>query len=203
MPFLSIPECAEAITHITIDGQDTVNVFGFHKTGGYTQADIDNLAADVDAAMGSTGKAIRHVGCTYVETVVRGLQNIVDLTSVNNTNAGAGTGAAGAVPNNAAFCITLRTGHTGRSARGRVYIAGIGDTDFTSANTVKTAYATAAEAYVSDVLATAAVDGWDLSVLSRRTAGSARLLGVFFKVTTVVARNLLIDSQRGRLPRGH
>jgi len=52
-------------------------------------------------------------------------------------------------------------------------------------------------------VAAALVAGWSLSIISRRTAGAPRLIGTHFVVTDIDYRNLIPDSQRGRLPQGH
>jgi len=180
-----------------------VNVLGFHKPGDYDQTDIDNLADAVDSAVGSNGLPIFHVGLTYLDTIVRGLNSIVDLTSTNSDSTGVGTGASLALPNSTAFVVTLRSGLAGRSARGRVYLPGLGTSNMFDTNTVSTTYAAAAVSYITTIQAAASAFSWDLAILSRFTAGAMRPSGVYYKVTDIVARNRLVDTQRGRLPPGH
>lgn len=203
MAFLTCPGCAEAVIRITNSGKEVVNVLNFFMSGGYTQSDLNNLAAVVDTAVGTDYLPnIDHL-FTYVETHVRGLQNIVDLESISNAHAGVGGDTTGSLPLSATACITLRTGHTGRSARGRFYSIGPTASDIQNAGEWKASYMTALVGFLTDVLAQSALAGWTFSILSRQSGGVPRLAGVTLPITLIEARNQDIDSQRGRLLRGH
>jgi len=203
MTFQSCPEIAEYVIGATYDTQPIANVLHAKLPGGYTQSDIDNLATAVDAWVGSDYRALMNTHVTYNETRAKGLTNIIDLQSVVNTNAGAGTMGAGALPGNVCLCITLRTAFTGRSARGRVYMFPFDGAAQTGINTVSTAYANNCAAALNALLGAVVGVGWTPVILSRRTAGALRTTGIGTAITIAEARNTEDDSQRGRPPRNH
>jgi len=203
MTFQTAPECAEAVVQATFGGKAVNNVFNFWYPGGYDQTKIDNLAVAVDVAVGNTGLICWNNDVLYEGTLARGLQDIIDLTSTATTNSGPGTAGTGIMPANVSFVITLRTGFTGRSARGRVYMLPLDAGAFDNINEVSAAYADLAEDFVEAVVAEAATAGWTLVVLSRISGKAVRPAATHLTVTQVVARNRISDSQRHRLPKGH
>jgi len=203
MAFQPVLNCAEAVIQGTVASKAMANVLGFRFSGAYLQADIDALAAAVDGAVGSDYKPIMTAGMSYDGTLVRGLTTANDLTSYDNTSAGAGGVSGAQLPNNVTLCATLRSGLTGRSARGRFYAFPTGISQLSAANIFAGTYGTALLAAISAINVAAALAGWQFVIISRFTGGAARPTGVVFPVTQVQLRNTTCDSQRGRLPVNH
>lgn len=203
MAFQSAPQVAEAVIQGSISGQPIANVVNFRLPGGYSQADIDNLASVVDLWVSSTYLPLVANSVTYVQTLVRGLENVIDLTATDGSGAGAGTLTGSGMPANATLCITLRSGFTGRSARGRFYGWPFSSSVLLTSQTVTTTYATNLANAVALLKTDAAAFNWVMSILSRRTVGTLRPTAIATPVTNVVARNNEVDSQRHRLLRGH
>jgi len=203
MAFQTAPECAEAVIQATFGGKSVNNVLNFWFPGGYTQTDIDALANAVDGVVGTNGLPLYNNDVLYEDTLVRGLTDIVDMTAVDSTSTGAGTAGTGIMPANVSFVVTLRTGFTGRSARGRLYMLPLDAGAFDDINEVSTTYANAAVAFVEAIIAAAALVGWTAVVLSRFSGGVKRTAATHLTITDVVARNRISDSQRHRLPKGH
>jgi len=204
MPFQSIPECAEVVIHGQGGSKAIANVLGFWMPGGYLQADLDNLASAIDIAVGADYLPFVAAGSAYIRTDVRGLENVVDLTSSASSQAGPGTmSGTFELPSNVAFCVTLRTGLTGRSARGRFYSWPFADSGLSAVDTVTTTYANGIKTFVNACLTAGLSEGWYLSILSRRSLGALRPVGVHYTVTNIDYRNRTTDSQRGRLPANH
>jgi len=205
MTFQSVPDCAEAVIRCSSGSQGMNNVLGFvFNAGGPVQANIDSLASIVDSYVGSDYLPFVAPGVGYLETFVRGLTNINDFSASDSTNAGSGTMSGTLeLPTNVTFCVTLRTAYTGRSARGRFYALPFTNNGMASINAVTSTYANGIRTFLRSVQAAALVAGWSLSIISRRTAGAPRLIGTHFVVTDIDYRNLIPDSQRGRLPQGH
>lgn len=203
MTFQSVPDCAEAVIHGTFGGKNIANVLGFHMIGGYDLTAIELLADIVDQAVGDFYLDLMHDQCAYIGTLVRGLTDENDLQAVDSDNAGNGTLGAAPMPANVSSCITLRSGLTGRSARGRFYAfpTNAGQTD--GINTFSATYIANLEDFLNAIKSVAAAVDWDLSILSRFHNNEARPVGIPFKVVTIAARNRTMDSQRGRLPAGH
>jgi len=107
------------------------------------------------------------------------------------------------LPSNVTWVATLRSAFTGRSARGRFYTMPFTDLGLASINAVTSTFATAIIAFLEDVQARVTTNGWEMVVVSRFHNKTPRDPGIFFPITDIVARNLLTDSQRGRLTRGH
>lgn len=203
MAFQSVPDCAEAVIKATCGGKPIANVLGFYKAGGYDLAAVTDLADLIDAAIGTDYIPILHDGVNYVETVVRGLENVNDFEATANANAGLGSLTGAPLPNNVSLCVTLRSGLTGRSARGRFYAMPTNAAQQSGLNTFSSSYALDVEAFLTTIKAGASGIGWTMAIISRWHDNAKRAAGVYFPVTTLGARNFLMDSQRGRLPVGH
>lgn len=199
MAFQSVPGVAEAVVVMTCNGATITNTFYFFQAG-YTQATIQDLADEVDGWVDVEYLPLLSSQLTYVEVNCRGLEDINDLEASSNTNAGVGGDGDAPLPNNVALAVARKTGLTGRSARGRVFVPlNVGDLD-TNENFVTN---TAATNYVDALNAlgvlTTAID-WEEVVVSRFTLGAARPFGITFSPVTYSVTDLRVDSQRGRLP---
>lgn len=203
MAFQSVPNTAEAVVQYTWGGQAVANVLNFVRPGGYDIASLTTLAAVVDLWVDGSLLPMMSNEITYVQTLVRGLENANDLEVTDNTSTGTGTAAQPSVPNNVAFCVTHRTGFTGRSARGRTYLPGMLDSNTIGSTAWAASLGTQVDTAFASLNSLAAAAGWQFAVVSRFTAGALRPVGVTFIITASEVRNLLIDSQRGRLPAGH
>jgi hypothetical protein len=203
MPFQSVPNCAIAVVEGIIDSQPIANVLGFQTPTLYSQGDIDALSAAVDTEFAVNVLPLLHSTYTYVQTAVRGLTSPIDLQSINGTGTGPGGTGGDALPSNVAFCLTEYTGKSGRSARGRIYIPGIPASITATANTLSPTPATAFVTAYEAIFSTALTAGWTHVIISRVNNGAIREFGIGTPVTQIVHRNLILDSQRGRLPKGH
>lgn len=203
MPFQPAPDCAEAVIHGSYGGKPIANVLNFKLPGGYNQANIDQLANVMDVAIGDHYRPIFNSGVTYNSVVVRGLAAIIDLTASSNFTAGAGGVVGASLPANVSLVATLRTGFTGRSARGRFYCWPLTGSQLVSTNTFAASVGVDLDSFLTTVLTDAFAIGWNLVVLSRRTLNTVRPTAIATTVTEIDIRNLTVDSQRGRLPAGH
>lgn len=203
MPFVSVPDTAEIIIQGDIAGQPIANVVGAAHIGLYTQADLDVLATDVDSWVETWYKPMFANSVQYNQTHVRGLNTIIDLESADGSSVGPGTRAGGGMPANASFCVTLRTGKTGRSARGRFYAWPYTTTDLVTSQTVTSTYANDIATAVDQLRLAISGAGFQMVIISRRSGNAPRTVGVTTPVTQVQSRNIDIDSMRHRLLRGH
>jgi len=200
MAFQSVPETAEAVIQMGLQNRIVSNTFYFRKVGGYDQGDIDALAVLVDSWAELDYMELLSNQVAYFGTNVRGLEELNDLESTST--AGASTGAVVQNPNpaNVSFCVSRRSGLTGRSARGRVYIPGVPVTALdTNENFVTTSYRDNAVAQLNELSPSAIAEGWTEVIVSRFSNKVKREQGVTFIITEYLATDLRIDSQRGRL----
>jgi len=122
------------------------------------------------------------------------------LSSSNADNAGAGTDSDDALPNSVSLCLTVRTAFTGRSARGRIFAMAPTVVQAPVPNFVTTGYRDAIVAAYEACRTRITSLGYQMVVVSRFSGGAPRAVGITFPVTSIVARNLRLDSQRGRMP---
>jgi len=203
LTFQSCPQIAVAVINGVLDTQPIANVLHFRKLTSITQGDIDNLATAVDTEWGANVLPHLHSTYAYVITNVRNLEFPSDLQGSSGAGAGAGGEGGDALPSNCAFVISLYSGLSGRSARGRTYIPAIPASKTATANTLDPTYVTTLVAGFATIKTLAATFGWDQCVLSRFSLGAARPTGIGYAIATIVARNDILDSQRNRLPAGH
>lgn len=200
MPFQSAPNCTEIVIDYLFAGAATANVLHAVGTSPLTQAGADLVALAIDAIVGADAADDFTAANSYVGTRVRGLTLANDVQSAASVHAGAGIAMDRTMPNNVSLCLTMRTGSTGRSARGRFYCQPPKETQMLENNTVNAEYIVERLAFVNRLLASLASLTLIPCVLSRHTAGALRPVGVAFPITRVEARNSRTDSQRGRMP---
>jgi len=199
VPFQSAPFCAEAVINATISGVPLANVLNFRRLSGYDQAHIDDLATAIDIAVGADYLPILASAVSYSHVLVRGLESVIDLTSSASASAGSGAVGGATMPNNVSLVATLRTGFTGRSARGRFYAMPMSSSSLASQNTLDGAIGSGLESFLEACVVAGASTGWEMIVLSRYTLGAKRSVAIGTPVTDIEIRNLLVDSQRRRL----
>jgi len=103
------------------------------------------------------------------------------------------------MPNEVAYCVSLRTGSAGRSHRGRKYIPGLPRT-IVALNNVTQAFSDAVVADFNTLLSNLATNSYALVVLSRVQGGTVLTNAIGYPVTSVIAVDLGVDSQRPRKP---
>jgi hypothetical protein len=142
MAFQSAPRCAVAEVLMGTSGSTnwgpTLNALTFQFADDYDQGDLDNLANSVAAWWAAEMMITLSADVQLNQVHVRGLNSELDLEALATiTLPVAGGVGANVMPANVAAVVRFGTGFTGRSARGRSYIAGIAvtganDDDLTS-----------------------------------------------------------------------
>lgn len=170
-------------------------------SGGYSQGDLNTLAANVDNRIGSAFLGNQTIECSYLRTEVRGLNSINDMTAVNIINAGPGLNVSGSFPNQVTYAVQRNAGLTGRSARGRVFWIGLprGYVS-TDENFLNPADAISIVAAVENMRISLDLSGWNAVIVSRVTGGLPRGEGKTFNWINTLAVDERVDTLRGRLP---
>lgn len=200
MAFIPATDCAEAVVRQTLQGLPVVNTLKFRHTSGYDQADIDALAAYIDTAWSTNVLPLQVAALAYLQTDVRGLGNVEDLFATANAGSGdGGITTESPLPANVAFAVKFTTGLTGRSTRGRLYLAGLhrGILD-TNENFVTVAFANDVRDAIEQVCANPPA-GWQHVVLSYFSDGAPRGAGVTYPVNAYSYTDRKVDTQRRRL----
>lgn len=199
MSFQSAPDCVEAVFNASYEGVPIANVVNFKFPSAYGQSDLDALATAMDTWVGAEYLPLVNAGVGYLDVAVRGLTSAIDMFSVNGAHAGVGGLTGGYVTGNVTACISIRTGFTGRSARGRFYAWPANLAQLASTNHWGNAYLTNLINALYQMKSDAAGIGWAMIVLSRRHLGAVRPTAVGLPVTSFLSTDSTVDTQRGRL----
>ena len=135
--------------------------------------------------------------------VIGTLLDVVDGFTVTNTT---GLPAAGEVvqssfksfPKNVSLAVSFRTAASGRSGRGRNYVAGLADQRDAN-DQLSSAYANQIVTAWEGLRGIGGDDGWSQVVVSRKSGGVLRPVGVTEVVTSTILTDRTLDSQRRRL----
>lgn len=200
MAFQSVPATAGVVVRYNQNSVDCTMTFYGSKAGGYSESDIDELAAAFDEWAEASFKPNLSSQILYQGVEVTGLENENDYQVVDATNAGAGDGTNNPTPNNVAFVLTRRSNLTGRSARGRVYFpVMIEQIAAANENLISVSAADAKLACVEATDTAFVAAGFFPVIVSRFAGGVKRAVGVTFVQVSWEYRDLRVDTQRGRL----
>lgn len=126
MTFISALDTVKVVLNQLFGTQQLANIIYFLKSGGWSEADMIALAADIEdwwtdevAPWVSASLSLVGIDVTNMET-----DSTPSITrTVSPAVAGGDSGEP--VPGNAASVITFRTANRGRSSRGRNYVSGM------------------------------------------------------------------------------
>lgn len=201
MAFQKVPETARIELVYSQGGRIYQNNLHARLVGGYAESDLITLAGIVDNRIGLSILPIQSPNVTYEETVVRGLDQENDLVVSDNSSQGDGGSIVDGVPPNVTKAITLRSGLTGRSARGRIYWIGANENDLDQDEGFFLAASVNIWVGLVDLLRTdIGASAWTPVIVSRRTGGVQRPEGVTFTWQSTSNFTNNVNSQRGRLP---
>lgn len=203
MAFQAVPDTAEIDIIYSLNAVIVQNVLYAEMTGGYTLADLQALADQVDLQVDGSWKAQQAAEAIYVRTEVRGLAFENDKIASQSLSTGPGVHTGDALPNQVTFSVKKTSGLTGRSARGRTYWIGVPDNVLQSGNENLLI-----SNYASDVVsamgamrvAIASVGTWEPVLVSRFADSVKRDTGVTFPWVGEDNVDQRVDTNRGRLP---
>lgn len=199
MPFIPTEAAARVELLQSLDNQNIENVLYFDRDQDYTLAQISSL-----------GNSIID---WWIEEMAPNLSANLSLVGVKVTALHDQTGPqlvmtdglptpglvnANPVPNNSAYCISFRTGFLGRAFRGRNYVPGIAETDVDMSRISGTRSTALVNAY--QALLGGFIDGSRWIVVTSTVNGVAQNPKLRSPVLSVQAVDLIMDSQRRRLP---
>lgn len=107
--------------------------------------------------------------------------------------------ASPSVQNNVTWCVKFNTAGRGKSFRGRNYVPGIPQ-ESVAANEVGAGYAGSLVSVYNGLAGAVDLSGFAHVVVSHFTAGAPRVAGLVSAVTSCSYSDLVVDSQRRRLP---
>jgi len=200
MPFVPFSNAAEVEIRMLYLSQEVECTFGYSQNAIIVPSALTALCTTIGTKWSIEVMPLLSSSLQLLEVVAR------DLTSPTSFDGGwspEGTVVGGEggdpLPGNAAACISLRTGLTGRWFRGRNYLPGL-TTNITAGNFITPDFATDMQNAYTELLG--AVEGamtGQLAVLSRVYQGADREEGVATPITRAVFADRDVDSQRRRL----
>lgn len=201
MAFVPAPNVVEVHFRGTFDGERVENRIHVDCLTEPTAAICQSIAAAAGAWWVAEAKGYAASNVYMREVYCKSLHeaNAAEATYVF-TPASAGTATGDSLPNNVSLAISLRTGLTGRSARGRWFWYGFteGQVDASRVNPTTVGILQGA---LTQLLADITALGYLWIVCSFRTNNAPRTGGpVYFPITVITIVDPVVDSQRRRLP---
>jgi hypothetical protein len=201
MAFIPATNTVEIEIRGLLDDQQVENTLYFQADNPIDDAAVDDLMSVFSGWVGSEypdQKCEAYKGTELLITDLTtesGLQRSVDISYI------VGSVEGSALPNNSAFAVSFRTGLRGRSYRGRNYAMAIPISAQEGINQVTTAYRDAVVGNYANLLELDFSSvGWTWVVVSRFLDNAPRSIAEVTPVTSVIATDLTLDSQRRRLP---
>lgn len=201
MPFIPVPGAYSLNMKYTLDSQQIHNIWNIAPLVEGESFSIPATLAVVAGWYESDMASNFSADLLLQEITIRSLA-IPDAPGVVYTTGLPIVGGKGtqSLPNNDAFCVTLRTGLSGRSNRGRSYFSGIANTDVVRSH-LDPVVGAEIVASMNSLIGTLQGDANTmLVVVSRAHDGAPRAEGIFHQVISASAYDYVMDSQRNRLP---
>lgn len=201
MAFVAAPNIIEVHFRGTFDGERVENRIHVNALTEPTTAICQSVAAAAGAWWDAEAQPYAASNVYLREVYCKSLHeaNAAEGTYVF-TPAAQGAATGDSLPNNVALALSLRTGLTGRSARGRWFWYGFveGQVDASRVNPTTVGILQGA---MTQLLTDISALGYQWSIVSFRTNNAPRVGGpVYFPVTDIVIVDSVVDSQRRRLP---
>lgn len=200
MPSVIVPNTALAEIRMIVSGQNVENTLWFEFAGPPTTEQMLGLGADLLSWWANQIAPLVSQAVSVTEVYLS------DFTSLNGASATVtplgplnGQRSSPVMPNNVSLTVSFRTPFRGRSFRGRNYVVGLTE-DQIEASSVTAPTGNAFSSAYQELLAVAANNGAQWVVVSRFTNGAPRPIGLTTPVQSPVVTDLVIDSQRRRLP---
>lgn len=200
MAFVPVPKVAQVNLQYQLYDQQVENTLYLLNDAGWDTPSLINAAAAVVSTWTTNMMPLLSAELSFenVKLVDLNAQGGLGVDYPVNPVVQGGVGGPSA-PGNVAFCVKKATGYTGKSARGRIYLPGIGRSLITG-NEVSASWrglvVAALLTFQSAIEST--IPGVHVVHVSRYTNGAPRIQGAYWNVVSYTADTFL-DSQRRRL----
>jgi hypothetical protein len=188
------------VAKFSLNGRPWTNNFWFVKLA-FDDSDLNALAVLADASWGAGIKAIISDQGGYGSCQAYDMRSILGGVQTSIVNAGnGGHSTSDAISIATSIVLTLRTGQRGRSGRGRVYVAGLAEDQWSSGQFTSTPVGAVETAY--GTMRTAAIAaGWTPVICSHQNNGVVLTVPQTYPVTTWTVRSNIEGHQRRRTGR--
>lgn len=199
MPFIPLPDTVGIRAVFAQYGQTFTNNYYYVGDAPWSVADMTTLLTTLEGLYGASYNNAATPDTALVELVARDMSTeFGSIVSYPVNPAISGLVGGDAFPSNVALVVTLRTGLSGRSFRGRLYHGGI-PVSVTTGNNVSPAYVTNVGTLYASLITPGSANNPTLVVASRYTNNLPRVTGLTTPVTAMQV-NTQVDTQRRRLP---
>jgi hypothetical protein len=207
-PFIPAPNTAQVELIYTYQGTTFENTFHVQKGAPFTNAQLVTLNSTFNTwdSVGATAWAnYRTDGCFLQQIKSRALDTSSAPVAIYVLPAPRGGGWSGSgqyMPANVAFCLTLQTGLSGRSQRGRIYVGGIRGNmcqAYPNGSDAVVSWANSLVASVNALITQLTAAGFTLVVTSFYNNGAWRTTASNTPVLNAAYADVHLDSQRRRL----
>jgi len=200
MAFIPAPNGAMVKVYGDMFGETVITTFPFRFNDEPVIENLEFLAGKIDDWMNDSWLPIVGAQYSYVRTTVIGLSFEEDLFTEITLSAGNGADMGDPLPNNVTLSVKRSSGLTGRSARGRVYVPGITSTMLSAPNVIDSTFSDAFAAALNLLVDPTFATDWQHVIWSYQHNGAPRSEAFPYGIDLYVAVNLVLDSQRRRLP---
>ena len=199
MPFIPIPNTVRCELRFTQDSQQVANIFHVWKDEPLTVGDLNTIGAvfvnwwsGMSSFIGDT--------VTFREIDMRDQSSVGAIGILYNTGLPiTGTAVGAVLPNHVTAAIKWGTGLTGRSYRGRTYHIGLTEGQVTD-NELTSLIITDLLLVYNELISDMTTAGYSLVVASRYANNAPRTTGIVTPILTAAFADVVVDSQRKRLP---
>jgi hypothetical protein len=207
MAFVPVPGVIQVDVIYLWSGQRVENTLYFQKGDGWTLPQIIDWVDQLNTLISEELMPLLNNSIQFIELIARLLDTASSIGYSLPISPAVSGGVAGeGMPNNVTYTISLKTGLTGRSFRGRNFVPGLSP-DNVNGNTIASGFRTGILAFYNELRALAESTGNPLVVVSRYsgvnpTTGKPipRVEGIATEVISITTFDDIVDSQRRRLP---
>lgn len=207
MPFVPVDKTAMVEVRMDLKGQSIENTLYFKRADAVSLSNLAALANDVFLWWTGGYDTLVSPNCRLKEIVCTDLTSAIGPSFTLDGGDNTGSLSGFELPNNAAICVSFRTGNRGRSFRGRNYVSGLTDAVMADTNVITSGYSTNLRTVYAQLLPEDFDLAWTWVVVSRYSGVNPttkkpipRTTGLATPVLSVTLTDPYIDSQRGRLP---
>lgn len=201
MVFVPTDNAVTASMRYLWEGQQVENTLSFYRAEGWTEVLMEQLGNLIINWRTNQLRSLQAPTLSMLECylVDQSAEDAPAVTVTVPTGDQPGTGTTASQPNNVTWAIQFRTAFRGRSGRGRNYALGLMEGQVTGSAvsiSVANAYTDAYEVLAGDL------DGLDAQhvIISKFQGKVPRPSGLVRLVTAYAFADLVVDSQRRRLP---
>lgn len=202
MAFQRVPNTIVLQVRATLGGELVENGFFYQKASTPLQADVDAAVSNASNWWETFWQPAMSGDYVVREFFARSLDSEIAVQAVDDSDAGEFGDLGSACPGNVSLAVARKSGFTGRGARGRIFIAGVPENQVDATMRTNTTYT----GLITDALVgldtLMAADSLFPVIVHRVSGGVPLVPAVVLPLLTWIVTDLIVDSQRNRLP-GH